>query len=87
MASQLVFIQNASSPDTPAAGRLKIYGKTDGYLYFKNDAGVEVQLSATAALSALTGDVTATGPGSAAATVAFVGGASAASVEIGRAHV
>lgn len=80
MASQLIFVENATAPDTPTTGKLKVYAKTDGFLYFKNDAGTETQIQGTAAITDLTGDVTATGPGSAAATVAFVGGESASDI-------
>jgi hypothetical protein len=80
MASQLIFTENITSPDTPSTGKLKLYAKDDGFLYFKNASGTEVQISATSAITSLTGDVTATGPGASAATVVSVGGASAASV-------
>lgn len=80
MASQLIFTENASSPDTPTSGKLKLYAKTDGFLYFRNDAGTETLISGSAGITALTGDVSATGPGSVPATVNLVGGQTAANV-------
>lgn len=37
--------EQASAPDTPASGFFQVYAKTDGKLYYKNDAGTEVCLS------------------------------------------
>ena len=54
--------------------------KTDGNIYLQNTSGVETAFGSTMALTGLTGDVTATGPGSAAATVAYVGGQTASNV-------
>lgn len=34
--------EQASAPDTPASGYFQVYVKTDGKLYYKNDAGTEV---------------------------------------------
>lgn len=48
-------LTEATAPDTPASGYGRLYTKTDGDLYHKNDAGTEVNLSdavATAAASA-----------------------------------
>lgn len=36
--------EESSSPGTPASGLLAVYAKTDGNLYYKNDAGTEVAL-------------------------------------------
>jgi hypothetical protein len=40
-----VMSEQASSLATPSSGYAVLYVKTDGYLYFKNDAGTETQLS------------------------------------------
>ena len=42
-----VLSEQASSPGTPASGYGAIYAKTDGKVYFKNDAGTEYDLTAT----------------------------------------
>lgn len=42
-----VLSEQASSPSTPASGYGIVYAKTDGKLYFKNDAGTETDLTAT----------------------------------------
>lgn len=42
-----VFVEQASSLATPASGTGVAYAKTDGKLYFKNDAGTEFELTAT----------------------------------------
>lgn len=41
----LILAEQASSLATPALGYGVVYCKTDGNLYFKNDAGTETQLS------------------------------------------
>lgn len=38
--------EQASSPATPASGYSVLYPKTDGYLYYKNDAGAETRIQA-----------------------------------------
>lgn len=38
-------LKEAAAPSTPASGYGQLYEKTDGLLYFKNDAGTEVNLS------------------------------------------
>ncbi len=38
-------LKEVSVPSTPASGYSKIYGKTDGKLYFKNDGGNEYDLT------------------------------------------
>jgi trimeric autotransporter adhesin len=61
-----------------------LYLRANGSAYVKADSGSSTNWSLVGAagsyLTALTGDVTASGPGSAAATVALVGGSSAANV-------
>ena len=42
-----VLSEQGSSPATPASGYGIVYAKTDGKLYFKNDAGTETDLTAT----------------------------------------
>jgi hypothetical protein len=42
-----VLSEQGSSPSTPASGYGIVYAKTDGKLYFKNDAGTETDLTAT----------------------------------------
>lgn len=73
----------ATAPMSYASGVISITkadGTTDGYLSFTDWLTFNGKQPAGAYLTGLTGDVTATGPGNAAATVQFVGGASAASV-------
>lgn len=41
-----VLSEQSSSPATPASGYGIVYAKTDGKLYFKNDAGTETDLTA-----------------------------------------
>jgi len=41
----LVLAEQASSLSTPSSGYGVLYVKTDGLLYFKNDAGTETLLS------------------------------------------
>jgi len=65
-------LTNGAAPSTPTAGKVSLYTKTDKKIYIKDDAGVETPLidAGVASITALTGDVTATGPGSVAATIA-----------------
>jgi hypothetical protein len=42
-----VLSEQGSSPATPTSGYGIVYAKTDGKLYFKNDAGTETDLTAT----------------------------------------
>jgi len=42
-----VLSEQSTSPATPASGYGIVYAKTDGKLYFKNDAGTETDLTAT----------------------------------------
>ena len=39
--SELIFKENAATPDTPAAGYVKLYAKSDGRMYSLNDGGTE----------------------------------------------
>jgi hypothetical protein len=41
-----VELAEIAAPDTPASGYGRLYAKTDGLLYFKNDAGTEYDLTA-----------------------------------------
>jgi hypothetical protein len=76
----LGFAQLDTAPAAPPAGYCIIYSKTDNVLYLKDSSGLEVPLGTASGITSLTGDVTATGPGAAAAVVAFVGGKTAAEV-------
>lgn len=42
----VVLAEQASSPSTPSSGYGIVYAKTDGKVYFKNDAGTETDLTA-----------------------------------------
>ena len=65
---------NGAAPAAPAVGKVSLYTKGDKKIYIKDDAGVETPLidAGLASITALTGDVTATGPGAVAATLATV---------------
>lgn len=63
-------LTNGAAPSTPASGKVSLYTKTDKKIYIKDDTGTETDLSAAAGITALTGDVTASGSGSVAATLA-----------------
>ena len=39
------YLQEVSEPGTPDSGYGVIYAKTDGKLYFKNDAGTETAIT------------------------------------------
>ena len=43
--ASIVLVEQGSSPGTPSSGLALLYVKTDGNLYFKNDAGTETQLN------------------------------------------
>jgi len=74
-------IKPDTAPGTPPPGLLSVYSKTDKKLYIKDDAGAESLVGPGDGITQLTGDVTAgPGYGSQAATVAFVGGLSAAQI-------
>lgn len=69
-----------TTPVNPSTGYMKLYVKNDNNLYVLNSAGTESKVS-NSAITQLTGDVLAgPGTGSQVATVAYVGGKSAASV-------
>src|SRR5271165_4525063 len=80
MASLIILQENAVTPPSPSVGNIDFYVKTDGNAYILNSSGIESAIGSTNAITSLTGDVTATGPGASAATVAFVGGQSASVV-------
>lgn len=62
--------QSAASISTPSSGKTSIFIDTDKLLKTKDDTGTVINYGApNNAITALTGEVTATGPGSAAATV------------------
>jgi len=65
----LGFAQLSTSPSAPPAGYCIIYSKTDNILYLQDSAGIEVALGSASGITALTGEATATGPGSAAITL------------------
>ena len=64
----------SSSPSPPSLGQLLLDSKTDNNLYTQNSLGNEVKLDG---INALTGDVSATGPGIVPSTVNSVGGVTA----------
>lgn len=68
----------ATDPVSPSEGQYW-FNSTDNVLRYYDGTSV-ITLAGSTAITALTGDVSATGPGSAAATVNSVGGASAANV-------
>lgn len=43
-----VTFAESAAPSTPASGLLLVYAKSDGKLYYKNDAGTEVEIGAAA---------------------------------------
>lgn len=79
--SKIYFIE-ITTPTTPSVGKVLLYSKPDGFMYSLNDAGVETKLSNSpdTGITDLSGDVSASGPGFAVATVNSVGGQSAAAV-------
>lgn len=52
MSGELLFTERASAPSTPDPGDLSFYAKTDDKLYYKTDAGVEVEIPAKSELQA-----------------------------------
>lgn len=42
-----IYVDEISAPSTPTSGSGVLYGKSDGKLYFKNDAGTETELTQT----------------------------------------
>jgi hypothetical protein len=75
--------QLSAKPSAPAVGSVIIYTRSDGVLYLQDSSGSEFEFGSVDFISALTGDVSAVGPGSATATVNFVGGLSASAVASG----
>lgn len=77
--SYVQLVPFASTPSPPPVGSLLFYveGTT---LFLEDSSGNVYPFGSTSFISQLTGDVTAIGPGSAVATVQFVGGQSAAAV-------
>ena len=69
----------SATPSPPPTGFFEMYiqGTT---IYLQDSTGTTYAFGTTTAISALTGDVSAIGPGSAVATVNFVGGESASNV-------
>jgi hypothetical protein len=64
-------LTNGAAAATPSLGKVSVYSKVDKNLYLKDDAGLETLLSNTdTGITALTGDVTASGSGSVVATIA-----------------
>lgn len=55
-----VELTEASAPDTPSSGYGRIYTKTDGYLYHKNDAGTETDITSAASLAAASASAAST---------------------------
>lgn len=68
------------TPPPPPAGSLEMYAKTDDVMYIQDSSGNEVPIGTPDAITDLTGDVTASGPGSVVATVVSVGGSLAAAI-------
>lgn len=59
----------AASPPAPIAGYCLIYFKADNVLYIKDSSGLETAIGTASAITQLTGEATAIGPGSAAITL------------------
>lgn len=59
----------AVTPSAPPIGFLIFYFKSDGVLYIQDSSGIETPLGSSSAITQLTGEVTAIGPGPAVATV------------------
>lgn len=66
--SKIVSATESATPASPSTGQVALYPKTDGKWYGLDSAGVETGLSASG-ITALTGDVAASGTGSVAATI------------------
>lgn len=67
--SKLIFTEEGSKPPAPSVGQVSMYVKTDEVLYIQDSAGVEIPLGSASAITSLTGEATATGPGAAAVTL------------------
>lgn len=70
----------ASKPSAPEPGKAIFYIKTDNAIYVQDSDGNEYAFASADLITALHGDVVATGPGDAEATVVSVGGATAADI-------
>jgi Holliday junction resolvasome RuvABC DNA-binding subunit len=70
----------SATPPAPPSGYVLLYFKTDNILYVQGSNGIESAIGSTNDLTGLIGDVTATGPGNATATVVQVGGKLAAAI-------
>src|ERR1700691_3009977 len=77
------FGQVATKPSPPPVDYDLIYVKTDDVLYIQDSAGIETPIGTASGITSLNGDVTASGPGAATATVNSVGGVTAANVASG----
>jgi len=67
----------SSTPPPPPIGAILLYAKTDDVVYVQDSDGNEVPIGTPDAITDLTGDVSASGPGSVPATVNSVGGKTA----------
>lgn len=65
----LRFPEVAVTPSVPPAGYTLMYVKTDNVVYILDENGVEVALGSSSAITQLTGEATAVGPGSAVITL------------------
>lgn len=63
------FGEVSSTPPAPPAGYARLYVKTDNVLYLQDSSGFEVALGSASAITSLTGEGTATGPGAAVLTL------------------
>jgi len=74
LSSELI-LSEQSAPGTPDAGTGSVYVKSNGLIYFKNDAGTEYDLTATSALADLDyGDVLVSGTGTVMTVQTYNGG-------------
>lgn len=79
-------VTEASAPATPDSGYGRVYTKTDGYLYHKNDGGTETNLTtgaADAATSAASAAASASSATTSATSAATSAAAAAAAVSAG----
>jgi hypothetical protein len=76
--TQLALNENAVSPSSPTSGQLLMYAKTDNLLYLKTPSGTETVVGN--GITNLTGDVSATGPGTVSSIVNYVGGVTASAI-------
>lgn len=78
--AKLILDEVVVTPSPPPAGAISLYAKTDDVVYVQDSSGNEVPIGTPDAITDLTGDVSATGPGSVAATVNSVGGKTASEI-------